>query len=82
MHVFQSGRRDVIVQVAPSCVRFSDEVGLRCPRPVLDVLLALNGERCRIIDFEIDEAFDVIAFVVSRDRLFVGARRRAGRGHW
>jgi hypothetical protein len=33
---------------------------------MLDILLALNRERRRIIDFEVDEAFDVIAFAVPR----------------
>jgi hypothetical protein len=32
---------------------------------VLDILLALNGERWRVIDFEVDEAFDMKAFGVS-----------------
>jgi hypothetical protein len=32
---------------------------------VLDILLALNGKRRRVIDFEIDEAFDMKALGVS-----------------
>src|SRR3954468_23674400 len=62
----EPSNRDLVVQVPPIWIHRHDQVDLPLPRPVLDVLLALNGVVGRAVLLEIDEVLDAVPFGEAR----------------